>query len=169
MKQIVTTRRGGPEVLALEEAPTPAPRAGEVRIRTALAGVNFADVMVRLGLYPDSGNAEEDRRQRADEAALLLDRLRAEGLLGEAEGDEERAAALHRYLARSACELAAVQLDDLAGELEQANLPGTVAEHPNWRRRCSRTIDAVTKEPRAGRLLAIMRAERPRRETPETT
>lgn len=123
----------------------------------------------RLGLYPDSGNAEEDRRQRADEAALLLDRLRAEGLLGEEEGDEERAAALHRYLARSACELAAVQLDDLAGELEQANLPGTIAEHPNWRRRCSRTIDAVTKEPRAGRLLAIMRAERPRRETPETT
>lgn len=116
----------------------------------------------RLGLYPDPGRVEEERRQRADEAALLLDRLRAEGFLGEEDGDEERAAALHRYLARSACDLAAVQLDDLVGELEQANLPGTIAEHPNWRRRCPRTIDELTAQPLAGRLLAIMRAERPR-------
>jgi 4-alpha-glucanotransferase len=116
----------------------------------------------RLGLYPDSEHAEEDRRQRASEAALLLDHLRAQGFLGEEEGDEERAAALHRYLARSACELAAVQVDDLMGELEQANLPGTIAEHPNWRRRYPRTIDELTTEPLAARLLALLRAERPR-------
>ena len=53
MQQIVTARRGGPEVLAVREAPPPSPRPGEVRVRTALAGVNFADIMVRLGLYPD--------------------------------------------------------------------------------------------------------------------
>jgi synaptic vesicle membrane protein VAT-1 len=53
MDQIVTTRRGGPEVLAVREAAEPAPGPGEVRVRTALAGVNFADIMIRLGLYPD--------------------------------------------------------------------------------------------------------------------
>ena len=53
MRQVVTTRRGGPEVLAVEEAPAVEPGPGQVRIRTALAGVNFADIMVRLGLYPD--------------------------------------------------------------------------------------------------------------------
>ena len=53
MRQIVITRRGGPEVLVGREAPVPEPGAGEVRVRTALAGVNFADVMIRLGLYPD--------------------------------------------------------------------------------------------------------------------
>jgi len=53
MKQIVTTGRGGPEVLELREVPTPSPAAGEVRVVTAYAGVNFADIMVRLGLYPD--------------------------------------------------------------------------------------------------------------------
>lgn len=54
MRQIITTRRGGPEVLELREAATPEPRAGEVRVDVAFAGVNFADVMVRLGLYPDA-------------------------------------------------------------------------------------------------------------------
>lgn len=53
MLQIVTERRGGPEVLVARSAPEPQPRPGEVRVRTALAGVNFADIMVRLGLYPD--------------------------------------------------------------------------------------------------------------------
>lgn len=53
MQQIVTARRGGPEVLTAREAPDPSPAPDEVRVRTALAGVNFADIMVRLGLYPD--------------------------------------------------------------------------------------------------------------------
>jgi NADPH:quinone reductase-like Zn-dependent oxidoreductase len=54
MKQIVTTRRGGPEVLRPREVGAPRPAAGEVCVATAYAGVNFADVMVRLGLYPDA-------------------------------------------------------------------------------------------------------------------
>ncbi len=53
MRQIVITRRGGPEVLSVRETMVPEPGPGEVRVRTALAGVNFADVMIRLGLYPD--------------------------------------------------------------------------------------------------------------------
>lgn len=53
MHEVVTTGRGGPERLELRTAPMPEPGAGEVQVRTALAGVNFADIMVRLGLYPD--------------------------------------------------------------------------------------------------------------------
>ena len=53
MRQIVITRRGGPETLEVNQTVAPAPAAGQVRVRTALAGVNFADVMIRLGLYPD--------------------------------------------------------------------------------------------------------------------
>jgi synaptic vesicle membrane protein VAT-1 len=41
-------------VFELREAPDPVPAAGEVRIRVAASGVNFADVMARLGLYPDA-------------------------------------------------------------------------------------------------------------------
>ncbi|MEK0083309.1 4-alpha-glucanotransferase [Benzoatithermus flavus] len=116
----------------------------------------------RLGLYRDQEQAEADRRARLHEAALLLERLRASGLLGDEADEEARTLALHRHLGRSASELAAVQLDDLAGELEQPNLPGTIAGHPNWRRRCPLAVDAVTGSPLAARILTVMRAERPR-------
>ncbi|HXD75982.1 MAG TPA: medium chain dehydrogenase/reductase family protein [Vicinamibacterales bacterium] len=54
MRQAVITRTGPPEVLQIREAPDPTPRAGEVRIAVRAAGVNFADIMARLGLYPDA-------------------------------------------------------------------------------------------------------------------
>jgi len=52
-RQVWTTRRGGGDVLEVRTAPLPEPAAGELRIRVAAAGVNFADVMIRRGLYPD--------------------------------------------------------------------------------------------------------------------
>jgi NADPH:quinone reductase-like Zn-dependent oxidoreductase len=48
------TGRGDIDRLVLREEPTPAPGAGEVLVRVEAAGVNFADVMIRLGLYPDA-------------------------------------------------------------------------------------------------------------------
>ncbi|HKH95947.1 MAG TPA: malto-oligosyltrehalose synthase, partial [Beijerinckiaceae bacterium] len=49
-----------------------------------------------------------------------------------------------RYLARTPSLLAALQLEDAAGELNQANLPGVDAQHPNWRRRLSEDVAALT-------------------------
>lgn len=54
MRQIVTTGTGGIEVLKVQEKPDPTPRAGEVVIRVRAAGLNFADILSRQGLYPDS-------------------------------------------------------------------------------------------------------------------
>src|SRR5262245_3692762 len=54
MRQIVFSRYGAPEVLVARDVPTPAPAAGEVRIAVRAAGVNFADVLARVGLYPDA-------------------------------------------------------------------------------------------------------------------
>jgi synaptic vesicle membrane protein VAT-1 len=53
MRQIWITRAGAPEVLRVKEAADPAPNAGEVRIRVEASGVNFADIMGRMGVYPD--------------------------------------------------------------------------------------------------------------------
>jgi len=52
VNRVWITRRGGPGTLVLREEPDPAPRPGEVRLRVDAAGVNFADVMIRIGLYP---------------------------------------------------------------------------------------------------------------------
>ncbi len=54
MRQIWITRVGGPEVLEVREAPDPTPGPGEVRIRACAAGINFADTLARVGLYPDA-------------------------------------------------------------------------------------------------------------------
>jgi NADPH:quinone reductase-like Zn-dependent oxidoreductase len=54
MKQIWITRIGEPEVLRLQEALEPTPRSGEVRIRVEASGVNFADILGRMGLYRDA-------------------------------------------------------------------------------------------------------------------
>lgn len=54
MRQIVTTGTGGIEVLKVQEKPDPKPRANEVVIKVRAAGLNFADILSRQGLYPDS-------------------------------------------------------------------------------------------------------------------
>src|SRR6188768_833699 len=54
MRQAVISRYGAPEVFQLREAPDPTPGTGEVRIRVRAAGINFADILARLGLYPDA-------------------------------------------------------------------------------------------------------------------
>lgn len=48
------TKHGAPEVLQSREIADPVPHDGEVRIAVRAAGVNFADIMARLGLYPDA-------------------------------------------------------------------------------------------------------------------
>ncbi|HEY5768463.1 MAG TPA: medium chain dehydrogenase/reductase family protein [Terrimicrobium sp.] len=54
MKRVFIIGSGGPEKLQLRESPDPNPGAGEIRIRVKASGVNFADILARQGLYPDS-------------------------------------------------------------------------------------------------------------------
>src|SRR3979411_2921456 len=53
MRQIVTTKNGAIEVLQVQEAPEPKPGKGEVVVQVKAAGLNFADILARQGLYPD--------------------------------------------------------------------------------------------------------------------
>ncbi|MCB9745848.1 MAG: zinc-binding dehydrogenase [Alphaproteobacteria bacterium] len=54
MKQIWISKAGEPDVLELRESPDPEPGPGQVRIQVEAAGINFADIMARQGLYPDA-------------------------------------------------------------------------------------------------------------------
>ena len=54
MRAVVLTGHGGPEVLRVEERPEPTAGSGEILVRVHAAGINFADTMARVGMYPDA-------------------------------------------------------------------------------------------------------------------
>ncbi len=54
MQQVTIVRYGPPDVLRLQTRPDPIPADGEIRVAVRAAGVNFADILARLGVYPDA-------------------------------------------------------------------------------------------------------------------
>jgi NADPH:quinone reductase-like Zn-dependent oxidoreductase len=54
VKALVQTGNGGYDVLEVQERPDPSVGPGEIRVAVKAAGINFADTMARLGLYPDA-------------------------------------------------------------------------------------------------------------------
>jgi len=54
MRQIWIPKHGGPEVLEVREASDPTPNSSELRIRVHASGINFADILARMGLYQDA-------------------------------------------------------------------------------------------------------------------
>ncbi len=54
MRQVWITLAGGPDVLQIRETRQPEPIAQEVVVKVHAAGINFADIMARMGLYPDA-------------------------------------------------------------------------------------------------------------------
>jgi NADPH:quinone reductase-like Zn-dependent oxidoreductase len=54
MRAVVLTEHGGPEVLRVEQRPDPSAGPGELLIGVRAAGINFADTMARVGLYPEA-------------------------------------------------------------------------------------------------------------------
>jgi len=125
-----------------------------------------------LDLYPSAEAGEKERRDRRRERRLLLEaliaaaalpRTAAQLLLPKDDGPVFEPAlteAVYRFLAQSRAGLVLVQLEDVLGEIEQANLPGTVDEHPNWRRRVPLALDAILADPEFARLAATMREAR---------
>jgi 4-alpha-glucanotransferase len=101
---------------------------------------------------------------------LALNRLLPEYLIPSASGeadlpsdiDAEIVSAAHRYLARSPARLVAAQLEDMVGAVEQANLPGTVDEHPNWRRKLPVSLEELETHEGFARVAAALRDERPK-------
>ncbi|WP_428970596.1 4-alpha-glucanotransferase [Sphingomonas sp. Xoc002] len=61
-------------------------------------------------------------------------------------------------VAETPCPLAIVPVEDLLGLDEQPNLPGTIDEHPNWRRRLPDTLDRSLATPEVATRIAILKA-----------
>jgi 4-alpha-glucanotransferase len=67
-----------------------------------------------------------------------------------------------RFIAKTEVPLSLIPLEDLLGQVEQPNLPGTIDEYPNWRRRLPVTTDVVLKGEAVARRIDFVAAERPR-------
>jgi 4-alpha-glucanotransferase len=118
--------------------------------------------------------AQGAREQRSHDRVLMLAALSASGLLPDglgpaARGEQpapgelsrELAVALSRFLAVTPCRLVALQLEDLAEMKERANLPGTVDEYPNWRRKLPVNLDVLCQSPGFLAVTEAVAAERP--------
>lgn len=122
----------------------------------------------RFGLLGDDQDADSERAERRVERALLA---RALGLLDpQAPAAELNAAdlpasrvldAAARQLGLTPAPLTLLPVEDALGLEEQANLPGTLDEHPNWRRRLPDDAERLLASPEvAGRLAALAKARR---------
>jgi hypothetical protein len=60
MRAVVLTSHGGPEVLTIAEVPTPVPGPDEVLVQVAATALNRADLLQRMGLYPDPRGAQPE-------------------------------------------------------------------------------------------------------------
>jgi (1->4)-alpha-D-glucan 1-alpha-D-glucosylmutase len=117
----------------------------------------------KLALFPDEDRRKAQLAARAADRTRLARALERTGLLprGEDPTPEALAAAVHAWLARAPALVMMVQLEDALGIAEQANLPGTVSEHPNWRRRLPCTLERMERDPRLDALGRAFAKERP--------
>ena len=121
-----------------------------------------------LSLYPDDIVRDTDASERIADRRRLVDALIDAGLWpADPPVDTEEMAfspelmiALQRFLAATPSQLHVVPLEDALGMEEQMNLPGTIDEFPNWRRKLSVGLEELFEEPGVAGLLAALREER---------
>jgi 4-alpha-glucanotransferase len=102
---------------------------------------------VKHALGMDPGESEEER-------AKALAQLRV--VLGVEPGEPLDFASVANYLAATPTRLVVVSMEDALGMVEQPNLPGTVLEYPNWRRRLPVSLEDLGDHPKLRAIAHIM-------------
>jgi putative PIG3 family NAD(P)H quinone oxidoreductase len=74
MRAIVLTEKGGPEVLRVHEVPDPTPGPEEIVVEVAATALNRADVLQRMGFYPQPGPAPEHEIPGLELAGRVVER-----------------------------------------------------------------------------------------------
>ncbi len=124
------------------------------------------EVFAALGLFPSAAAEQNARVDRAAARQALIVALIDEGLWPEgravpASASDDLVAAAYAFLARAPGRLLMVQLEDVLGQLEQTNLPGTTSGHDNWCRKLPVSGEALANDPRLTSLARLLRAIRP--------
>ncbi len=162
-------RRAGGEFKAPGEYPAQALVSATTHDLPTLAGFwEGRDLAVRseLNLFPSDELRERQMLERNQDRARLLLALEREGLLPSGLTLDPSSApamtpelmrAIQTYLARTPCKVLVIQLEDVLGQGDQVNLPGTSGQYPNWRRKL--TLD-LERWPQDNRFVELCDAGR---------
>ena len=120
-----------------------------------------ADIEMRatLGFVPDKAGALRARKR--DRRALWRTFKKANAAEDAEPAPHDATPAVDAaiaFVAQAPSRLALIPIEDVLGLAEQPNLPGTIDEHPNWRRRLAQNASEVLTLPQARRRLKILRA-----------
>ncbi|MCR9421872.1 4-alpha-glucanotransferase [Vibrio sp. RM-69-4] len=115
-----------------------------------------------IGLYPDQAQLEALFEDRLKCKQGILDSVAWHGYLPEGVGrdaslvpmDSYLSEALQLHVASGASTLLSIQLEDWLEMDKPVNIPGTVNEYPNWRRKLSMNLDEVFARDNVNRIAA---------------
>jgi 4-alpha-glucanotransferase len=113
------------------------------------------------GVDPETVRSEREHDRPRLWNAFLREHV-GEGPLPDPDDTDRVVDAAVRFIAKTEVPLSLIPLEDLLGQVEQPNLPGTITEHPNWRRRLPVSAEAVLQSEAVARRIDYVAAERPR-------
>jgi 4-alpha-glucanotransferase len=118
----------------------------------------------RLGLFADGANQKEQWRVRERDREQLVHALNAAGLASDqvdASAPQAPVNAIFEFIGRANCPLVVVPLEDVLALEEQPNIPGTIATHPNWRRRIDVPVEQLLNDKQVSqRLDSLLQARK---------
>ncbi len=121
------------------------------------------EVKAGLGIYPNEESRLHDIEDRARVRQAMLDAVAdrlPEGYPRDAaslpEMTPELCRAIYSHLAATPSLLVSVSIDDALGVMDQQNMPGTLNEHPNWRRRLPMSVSRIGSESELRELAGIL-------------
>ena len=104
------------------------------------------ELRARLALAVDATKELQQRKFDQERLRLALER----------EGLDTSARSAHAFIARTPSKIAMVQPEDVFELMDQANLPGTVDQHANWRRKLYLPLEKWRSDPRIAALAGAM-------------
>ena len=120
------------------------------------------ELRARLKLYPDAKEAEFQSGLRQRDRDQLRRALETQGLLkkGIEPKPEEWVRLVYGYLARSNSFAVLVQLEDITGEIDSVNVPGSTDQYPNWRRKLTVPLEELLEKPLGKEIVRIFGEQR---------
>jgi 4-alpha-glucanotransferase len=133
--------------------------AGSHDLPTLSAWIDGSDLELKqkLRLFPTKKHLTDAKQARYDDRQRLLLAFKKLGISVSSQmSTEQFADAAHTFLARSASAITMVQIDDITQETAPVNVPTTSTEHPNWRRKLSKSIEDIVQSPSLHALATLL-------------